>query len=92
MPQDFLNAIRSLRLRRCPPWRQADLARIVGVSQSRLGAYERGDMMPTLARAFDIANALGHRIEEVFYAAHEDSLRRVDDSGAQTGAPSVAPS
>lgn len=74
MPRS-LNSIRSLRLRK--PWKQSDLAMRSGCTQSDISAYERGDVVPELAKALDIAVALGRRIEDVFFGHFEAACARV---------------
>lgn len=74
MPRS-LNAIRSLRLVKA--WKQADLAARIGSTQSDVSAYETGKVIPDLAKALDIASALGARVEQVFYEIFEESCTRV---------------
>lgn len=70
-----LNAIRTLRLAKA--WKQRDLALLLGVTQTDVSAYESGRVIPTLARALDISNALGHRVEDVFFELFEVSCGQV---------------
>lgn len=72
-----LNAIRTLRLAKA--WKQHDLALLLGVTQTEVSAYESGRVIPTLARAFDISNALGRGIEEVFFELFEVSCAAVGE-------------
>lgn len=74
-----LNAIHSLRLAKSPSWRQADLAALAGCTQSDLSAYETGRVIPDLRKALDIANALGRRVEDVFFELFEASCGRVGE-------------
>ena len=77
VPLRNLNAIRTLREQKSPPWSQADLAVRVGTTQSRISAYELGKMSRlSLRMAFDIANALGAHVERVFYGLFEESCER----------------
>ncbi|MFZ5476686.1 MAG: helix-turn-helix transcriptional regulator [Myxococcota bacterium] len=62
-----LNDIRSPRLQKSPPWRQADLAWRVGCTQGVISASEGGRVVPDLAKAIEIATALGVRVEQVFF-------------------------
>ena len=45
---------------------QAELARLVGVRRETIIYLERGKYNPSLKLAYDVAKALGSRIEEVF--------------------------
>lgn len=81
-----LNAIRTLRLAKA--WRQRDLAVLLGVTQTDVSAYESGRVIPTLPRALDISNALGRRIEEVFFELFEVSCAAVGERGARMDAAS----
>ncbi|MEM9838146.1 MAG: helix-turn-helix transcriptional regulator [Pseudomonadota bacterium] len=58
------NRIRVLRAER--GWSQAELANTVGVSRNSINSVENGRFDPSLPLAFDIADAFGLRIEEVF--------------------------
>ncbi|MDP2314896.1 MAG: helix-turn-helix transcriptional regulator [Pseudomonadota bacterium] len=72
-----LNAIRSFRLAKSPPLLQRELAMRVGSTQADISAYELGRVVPDLPKALDIANALGRRVEEVFFELFEGSCERV---------------
>lgn len=76
MPRS-LNAIRSLRLAKSPPWSQRDLARRTGASPKNISRYELGKSVPELSTALALANALGRRVEEVFFELFEDACARV---------------
>jgi len=58
------NNIRELRRKR--GWSQADLADQVGVSRNSINSIENGRFDPSLPLAFDIAEAFGLSIEEIF--------------------------
>ena len=58
------NKIRVLRAER--RWSQAELATRVGVSRNSIISIENGHFDPSLSLAFEIADAFGMRIEEVF--------------------------
>lgn len=47
-------------------WSQAELAERVGVSRNSINAVENGRFDPSLPLAFDIADAFGQAIEDVF--------------------------
>lgn len=58
------NRIRVLRAEH--EWSQADLADKTGVSRQAINAVETGKHVPSLTLAFEIADAFGLTIEEVF--------------------------
>lgn len=58
------NRIKVLRAEK--GWSQADLAQKVGVSRNSINSVENGRFDPSLPLAFDIADAFGVTIEEVF--------------------------
>ena len=58
------NAIRVLRAER--RWSQAELGERVGVSRQAINAVETGKHDPSLLLAFNIAEAFGCKIEDVF--------------------------
>lgn len=58
------NKIRVLRAER--GWSQAKLAEQVGVSRNSINSIENGRFDPSLPLAFDIAEAFGLTIEQVF--------------------------
>lgn len=58
------NRIRVLRAERS--WSQAELAQRVGVSRNSINSVENGRYDPSLPLAFDIADAFGLSIEEIF--------------------------
>lgn len=64
------NTIRTLRFAR-GEMTQAELANKVGVTRQTIIAIEQGKYSPTLEMAFDIARALGVKLEEVFQYAGE---------------------
>lgn len=72
----YLNAIRTFRQLR--GLKQRELGDLIGVPQTEISAYERGEVLPTLPRAFVISAALGRRVEEVFFELFEESLANVD--------------
>ncbi len=59
------NSIRALRFAR-GEMTQADLAGKVGVTRQTIIAIEQGKYSPTLEMAFEIAGALGAKLEDVF--------------------------
>ena len=63
------NRIRVLRAEK--GWSQADLAEKVGVSRNSINAVENGKFDPSLPLAFNIADAFGLRVEEVFLRGEE---------------------
>ena len=48
-------------------WSQADLADRVGVSRNSINSIENGRFDPSLPLAFEIADAFGLRVDEVFF-------------------------
>jgi len=83
------NSIRRHRRARDPELSQEELGKLVGVSQSRVSAWEAGKEVPKLENALDLANALLRPVEVVFEQLHRDSADRVakrreseDQSGA----------
>ncbi|WP_281276688.1 MULTISPECIES: helix-turn-helix transcriptional regulator [Cellulomonas] len=64
-PTRVTNAIRALRAAR-DDMTQAELARRIGVTRQTVIAIEQGRYSPSLETAFQIARALGVRIDEVF--------------------------
>ena len=70
-----LNTIRSHRLAK--GWRQSDLAARAACTQSDVSAYERGEVVPELSKALDLAVALGRRLEDVFFGHFEAACARV---------------
>lgn len=71
------NNIRSLRRSKSPVWRQLDLAQKIGVSQSDLGKYERGERTPSLSIALRICQVLSKPLEHVFWGLRDVSLLHV---------------
>ncbi len=65
-PTSVTNSIRSLRFTR-GEMTQADLADRVGVTRQTIIAIEQGKYSPSLEIAFQIARALGARLDEVFH-------------------------
>jgi putative transcriptional regulator len=45
---------------------QEDLARLVGVRRETIVHLEKGDYVPSLKLAFDVASVLGATVEELF--------------------------
>ncbi len=58
------NRLRVLRAER--QWSQADLAEKLGVSRQTINAIETGRYDPSLPLAFQLAEAFGLRIDEIF--------------------------
>ncbi len=58
------NKIRVLRAEQ--RWSQAELAARVGVSRNSINSIENGRFDPSLPLAFDIADAFGLTIEQIF--------------------------
>ena len=71
------NSIRRIRRARDPELSQEALGKLVGVSQSRISAWEAGKEVPQLENALDLANALTRPVEVVFEQLHRDSADRV---------------
>ena len=70
-PTRVTNAIRALRSAR-GEMTQAELAHRIGASRQTVIAIEQGRYSPSLEMAFQIARALGVRLDEVFqYPDHE---------------------
>ncbi len=61
------NKIRVLRAEQ--RWSQAELAARVGVSRNSINSIENGRFDPSLPLAFDIADAFGLTIEQIFIRA-----------------------
>ena len=51
---------------------QADLARIVGVSRKTINTVENRVFIPSAVLTLRLAQALGVRVEELFYLTGED--------------------
>ena len=64
-PTHVTNTIRALRFAN-GEMTQADLADKVGVTRQTIIAIEQGKYSPSLEMAFQIARALGARLDEVF--------------------------
>jgi putative transcriptional regulator len=64
-PTHVTNSIRALRFARAE-MTQADLADKVGVTRQTIIAIEQGRYSPSIEMAFQIARALGVRLDEVF--------------------------
>lgn len=64
-PTRVTNSIRSLRFA-AAEMTQAELAERVGVTRQTIIAIEQGKYSPSLEVAFQIAHALGARLDEVF--------------------------
>jgi putative transcriptional regulator len=64
-PTQVTNSIRTLRFTN-GEMTQADLADKVGVTRQTIIAIEQGKYSPSLEMAFQIAHALGVRLDEVF--------------------------
>ena len=58
---------------------QEEVAERLGVGNEAISRIERGVVLPTLARLFDFADALGCRIDELLYQASD---RAVDQGAA----------
>lgn len=76
------NSIQSYRKQRIPLLLQRDLAARVGCSTSEVSKYERGQRVPSLPIAMRIAAALGHPVEDVFWAVTEEALDGLGDEEA----------
>lgn len=79
-PTRVTNSIRSLRFA-AGELTQAELAERVGVTRQTIIAIEQGKYSPSLEIAFQIAHALGVRLDEVF------SYPATDASSTPTGDP-----
>lgn len=64
-PTRVTNSIRTLRFA-AGELTQAELAERVGVTRQTINAIEQGKYSPSLEIAFQIAHALGVRLDEVF--------------------------
>lgn len=64
-PTRVTNSIRALRFAH-DEMTQADLAQRIGVTRQTVIAIEQGRYSPTLEMAFQIARALGVRLDDVF--------------------------
>jgi putative transcriptional regulator len=71
-PTHVTNAIRALRFAN-GEMTQADLADSVGVTRQTIIAIEQGKYSPSLEMAFQIAHALGVRLDEVFQYPNEET-------------------
>jgi putative transcriptional regulator len=65
-PTSVTNSIRALRFSR-GEMTQAELADKVGVTRQTIIAIEQGKYSPSLEMAFQIAQAFGVRLDEVFH-------------------------
>jgi molybdate-binding protein/DNA-binding XRE family transcriptional regulator len=57
-------------------WSQEELSRRSGVSRTGISAIEMGRLVPSVAAALSIAEALGRRVEDLFSVPQETSLPR----------------
>lgn len=64
------NRIRVLRAER--EWSQAELAERTGVSRQAINAVETGKHVPSLTLAFEIADAFGLTVEDIFLRDQSD--------------------
>ena len=48
-------------------WTQAELAAAIGVSRKTINTVENGVFIPSTVVALKLADALGMRVEELFY-------------------------
>ncbi len=69
-PTSVTNSIRTLRFSH-GEMTQAELADRIGVTRQTLIAIEQGKYSPSLEMAFQIARALGVRLDEVFHYPEE---------------------
>ncbi len=77
-PTRVTNRIRALRAA-CGDMTQAELARRIGVTRQTVIAIEQGRYSPSLETAFQIARALGVRIDEAFaYPEHAENAEHPD--------------
>lgn len=53
------------RLREEKQYTQAELGKLVGVSQQVIGDYEKGKKLPTIVTGVDLAKALGTTVEKL---------------------------
>jgi putative transcriptional regulator len=65
-PTSVTNSLRALRFARSE-MTQAELADKVGVTRQTIIAIEQGKYSPSLEMAFQIARALGVRLDEAFH-------------------------
>src|SRR5262245_59693759 len=73
-PSRLDNRVKQLRQAR--GWTQDELARAAGLSRTGVGAIEAARLVPSVAAALGLANALGCSVEELFSA--EDSTNAVE--------------
>ena len=71
-PTHVTNSIRTLRFAN-GEMTQADLAEKVGATRQTIIAIEQGKYSPSLEMAFQIAHALGVRLDEVFQYPDEEN-------------------
>lgn len=71
-PTRVTNSIRALRFAH-GEMTQADLAQRIGVTRQTLIAIEQGKYSPSLEMAFQIAQAFGVRLDDVFQYPQEES-------------------
>src|SRR4051794_29327800 len=62
--QDLPNRVKSHRLKR--GWSQAELAHRAGISRTAVSAIEVNRLVPSVAAALSLANALDCSVEELF--------------------------
>jgi putative transcriptional regulator len=74
-PTRVTNEIRRLRFERSE-MTQADLAQRVGVTRQTIIAIEQGRYSPSLETAFEIAQALGAPLDEVFQYRYPEGVAR----------------
>ncbi len=74
-PTRVTNEIRRLRFERSE-MTQADLAQRVGVTRQTIIAIEQGRYSPSLEMAFQIAQALDARLEDVFQYPRPEGVSR----------------
>jgi molybdate-binding protein/DNA-binding XRE family transcriptional regulator len=77
----LLNSVATTRVAR--GFTQQDLAARVGLSRQALSAIETGHSIPSTALALRLAEALGHRVEELF--RFEDGTQSVEAELADPG-------
>ncbi len=73
-PTHVTNSIRTLRFAH-GEMTQADLADRVGATRQTIIAIEQGKYSPSLEMAFQIAHALGVRLDEVFQYPESEENR-----------------
>ena len=73
-PEQLALAERIHRWRRARGWTQADLAKACGVSRQTIVSIEKQRYDPSLPLAFQLAEAFGLRVDELFHPVIEGEI------------------